>query len=76
MQAIETTASFNEKGELKIDNLPLIKNRKVKLLILLDETEQKEWHQFSNQTLSKAYSEDEPDYTLNMLKEPNPDYNP
>ena len=76
MQAIETTASFNEKGELKIDNLPIIKNQKVKLLILLDETEQKEWHQFSGKALSKAYTEDEPDYTLNMLKEPNPDYNP
>jgi hypothetical protein len=76
MRAIETTASFNEKGELKIDNLPIIKNQKVKLLILLDENEQKEWHQFSGQALSKAYSQNEPDYTLNMLKEPNPDYNP
>ena len=76
MRAIETTASFNEKGEFNIDNLPIIKNQKVKLLILLEESEQKEWHQFSVQALSKGYSEDEPDYTLSMLKEPNPDYNP
>jgi hypothetical protein len=76
MQAIETTASFNEEGELKIDNLPKIKNQKVKLLILLEENEQNEWYQFAGKELSAAYSEDEPSYTLNMLKEPNPDYKP
>ncbi len=76
MQAIETTANFNEKGELKIDNLPKIKNQKVKLLILLEENEQNDWYQFSAKGLSAAYSDDEPSYTLNMLKEPNPDYKP
>ncbi len=29
IQAIETTASFNEKAELEIDTLPPIKNQKV-----------------------------------------------
>jgi hypothetical protein len=76
MQAIETTANFNEKGELEIDNLPMIKNKKVKLLILIEENEQSEWYQFSGKSLSAAYGENEPDYTLNMLKEPNPDYKP
>jgi hypothetical protein len=76
MQAIETTASFNEKGELKIDDLPMIKSKKVKLLILLEENEQNEWHSFSDKGLAAAYNEDEPSYTLNMLKEPNPDYMP
>ncbi|CAN5216716.1 hypothetical protein BH20BAC1_BH20BAC1_22020 [soil metagenome] len=76
MQAIETTANFNEKGELKIDNLPIIKNQKVKLLILLEENEQNDWYQFSAKGLSAAYSDDEPSYTLNMLQESNPDYKP
>ena len=76
MQAIETTASFNENGELTIDNLPMIKNQKVKLLILLEENEQSEWYRFSGKGLSTAFSEDEPDYTLNMLNEPDPDYKP
>ncbi len=76
MQAIETTANFNEKGEIEIDNLPFLKNRKVKLLILLQEDEEKEWHQFSMKNLSDGYGDDEPDYTLNMLKEPNPDFKP
>lgn len=76
MQVIETTASFNEKGELTIDNLPIIKNQKVKLLILLEENDQNEWYRFSVAGLSAAYGEDEPSYTLNMLNEPNPDYQP
>ncbi len=75
MQAIETTARFNEKGELKIDSLPVIKNQKVKLLILLEENEQNEWNQFSGNGLSVAYGEDEPAYTLNMVKESNAGYN-
>ncbi len=60
MQAIETTARFNEKGELKIDNLPDIKNQKVKLLILLEENERNEWHKFSEQHLANAYGEEGP----------------
>lgn len=74
MRAIETTASFNEKGELKIDKLPVIKNQKVKLLILLEDSEQNEWYQFSGKSLSAAYGDNEPHYSLNMVNEPNPDY--
>ncbi len=74
MKAIETTAHFDGKGELKIDNLPSIKNQNVKLLILIEENEQNDWHQFSVNGLSTAYSEDEPEYTLNLIKESNPDY--
>ncbi|WP_373494265.1 hypothetical protein [Aquiflexum sp.] len=74
MRAIKTTASFDEKGELKIDHLPKIKNQKVKLLILLEDNEQNEWYQFSGRSLSSAYDDNEPDYSINMVKEPNPDY--
>ncbi len=75
MKAIETTASFDEKGQLKVDKSLNLKNRKVKLLILLEENEQEEWHQFSSDSLSAAYGENEPQYTLDMVKEPNPGYN-
>jgi hypothetical protein len=74
MRAIETTAFFDDKGELKIENLPKIKNQKVKLLILMEETEQNEWYKLSEKSLSNAYDDNEPDYSLNMVKEPNPDY--
>lgn len=70
MQAIETTANFNENGDLEIDNLPVIKNQKVKLLILLEEKEKNEWNQFSSQHLSDAYSTHEPEYNSTWLKNP------
>lgn len=76
MRAIETTANFNENGELEIDNLPVVRNQKVKLLILLEEKEKNEWNQFSSQHLSDAYSTNEPEYNLDMVKEPNPEYKP
>ena len=76
MQVIETTASFNEKGELKIDKLPNLKNQKVKLLILLEENEQNEWYHFSGKAIAGAYGDNEPSYSLNMVKEPNPDFKP
>ena len=75
MKAIETTAHFDGKGELKIDNLPTIKNQNVKVLILIEEHLQNDWYQFSANGLNAAYSNDEPEYTLSLVKEPNPDYN-
>lgn len=32
------------------------------------------WQKFSKEQLSKAYGTDEPEYDLNMIKEPNPRY--
>jgi hypothetical protein len=40
---------------------------------LLDK-EHDEWINMSAQSLSRAYSEDEPDYSDVLLKEPNPKY--
>jgi len=73
MKAIETTAHFDETGLLKIDNLPAIKNQHVKLLILIEE-EQNDWYSFSSHSISAAYGENEPDYTLDLIKKPNPGY--
>ena len=33
-----------------------------------------EWYKFSMMNFARAFSNDEPEYTSNMLKEPNPDY--
>ena len=76
MQAIETTANFDENGEIEIDDLPVIKNKKVKLLILIEENAKDEWYRFSGNCLSDAYSKEEPEYDLSMLKEPNDLYKP
>jgi hypothetical protein len=74
MRAIETTAQFDENGKIIIDKLPNIKNKKVRLLILMEEDSENDFYNLSSQSLSNAYSVHEPDYDLSLVKEPNPDY--
>jgi hypothetical protein len=38
------------------------------------DSERDEWLRFSGQRLAEAYGEDEPEYTLDMIQEPNPAY--
>ena len=39
-----------------------------------ESAERETWHHFSMQMLAGAYSDDEPEYTADMLKWVNPDY--
>ena len=39
-----------------------------------DESELEDWIRLSQQTLENAYGDNEPEYALNAIKEPNPDY--
>ena len=39
-----------------------------------ESTERETWHSISMQTLARAYGDDEPEYTTDMLKWVNPDY--
>jgi hypothetical protein len=34
------------------------------------------WYRRSDQGFAMAYGDDEPDYSLTMIKEPNPEYKP
>jgi hypothetical protein len=34
------------------------------------------WYRLAAQGLAMAYGDDEPDYSLAMIKEPNPEYKP
>jgi hypothetical protein len=36
--------------------------------------EEREWYLLSSQSLEQAYGEDEPDYSLDRIKIPNPEY--
>ena len=38
--------------------------------------EEQEWYVLSAQNLEEAYGEDEPDYSLEKIKVPNPEYQP
>jgi len=43
----------------------------------IDESnEDEEWYRFTMMNFALTYSDDEPEYTSAMIKEPNPDYNP
>ena len=35
-----------------------------------------EWYLLSSQSLADAYGEDEPEYSLDLIKTPNPEYQP
>ncbi len=76
MRAIETSAVFDEHGHIIMEDMPDIKNKKVKLLILIDEEDTgNELYNLSIQGLSRAYSMDEPEYDQSLIKEPNAEYN-
>ena len=75
MKAIETSAEFDKNGRIILHDMPAIKNKKVKLLILIEEEDSKnEFYDLSMQGLSKAYSTDEPEYNGSLVKESNPEY--
>lgn len=74
MKAIETFAVFDEDGKMIIENPPLLKNKKVKLLMLIEEDEESGFYNLSSQGLSNAYAVNEFDYDLTSVKEPNVDY--
>ena len=73
MKAIEVSATFDENGKISFNELPFIRNKKVKLLILLEE-EETDFYALSEKGLGKAYGENEPDYELSLVKEPNAEY--
>ncbi|OGU39606.1 MAG: hypothetical protein A2X61_11230 [Ignavibacteria bacterium GWB2_35_12] len=41
-----------------------------------DSNEDEEWYRFAMMNFARTYSDDEPEYTSDMIKEPNPDYDP
>lgn len=74
MKAFETAATFNEKGEMAVDRLPDLKNKRVKLLFLFDDEAGDDFYGMAASGLAKAYAADEPEYDASMIKEPNPLY--
>ena len=65
---------FASKGSKEIQD-EIAREYGIEVRVEAKETrEEDSWHQFSKEKLSKAYGEDEPEYDLSMVKEPNPDY--
>ena len=64
-----------EGEKITLTNLGALKGKTVELIILpIEEDEEKEWFYLSASGLSAAYSEEEPEYTLDEVSERNPKY--
>ncbi|MEO6406644.1 MAG: hypothetical protein ABIY51_06020 [Ferruginibacter sp.] len=65
LRASEITTDF-------VKSVKVLYGEKQITISIKDEDE--EWNEYSAQQLSKSYSEDEPEYSLSMISEPNPVY--
>ena len=43
---------------------------------LNDTNEEEDWYKFAMANFARGYSDDEPEYTSDMIKEPNTEYDP
>lgn len=64
-----------EGDHITVSNLGALNGRTVELIILpIEEDEELEWHNLSTSGLTAAYSEEEPDYSIEEVSERNPEY--
>jgi hypothetical protein len=70
MKALKAT--FDGEKILLEEEIKLPKNSK--LIVILVEDDDTDWHTLSSQSLRRAYGEQEPEYTLSEVKEANPGY--
>lgn len=77
MASVTVPAHFDGKQILLDEPYELKSDDKLLVTILskgFDATEQEDWVVIAKHGLSRAYSDDEPEYTSSMIKEPNPKY--
>jgi len=68
-------AHFDGEHILLDDPVELLPNTRLLVTVIREaEVEQDAWWQFSGIGLSGAYGENEPEYPLTAIKEPNPAY--
>ena len=75
MEVTVIRARFDGEHILLDDPIELLPNTKLLLTVTREPDEdQVAWLQLSTAGLTAAYGENEPDYPLTAIKEPNPDY--
>jgi hypothetical protein len=81
MKTVTLPATFDGQHIQLVEPYPIPPRARM-LVTILPETDGDEaefrqfWSQLARQSLARAYGPDEPEYTLDMVKEPNPDYVP
>jgi hypothetical protein len=75
MPTITLKAHFDGK-QILLDEPFVLKPNTALLVTIVEssEGERDDWINLSSAGLSYAYGQEEPDYSLNLIKEPNPDY--
>ena len=73
MEAIKITqTTHNNKLTIDIPNEFI--SKKLEIIIFPFDEEAGDWKDYNLNSLNKAYSDNEPEYNLSMVKEPNADY--
>jgi hypothetical protein len=75
METITLRAHFDGQQILLDEPYELQPNTRLLITVLyLPDGEREKWLKLSAQGLNMAYGQDEPEYTLALVKEPNPSY--
>jgi hypothetical protein len=75
MENITLRAHYDGR-QIQLDE-PFELEPNTKLLVTViqsSDSEHQDWRNFSAQGIERAYSDDEPEYSENLIKELNPDY--
>ena len=75
MPAVTLSAHFDGQQIVLDEPYPLEPNTPLTVTVLSEDAQDREqWFRLSEQGLATAYGDDEPEYTLDMIKEWNPEY--
>ncbi len=75
MQIVTLQAHFDGKQILLDEPYELKPNTKLVVSVIqMPDEESQDWTGFSLANLERAYGEDEPEYSLDLIKEANPKY--
>ncbi|HEX8195690.1 MAG TPA: hypothetical protein VF571_05715 [Pyrinomonadaceae bacterium] len=67
-------AHFDGKQIVLDEPFELNQSMKIVVTILSEDDEREDWARLAMQSLERAYGDDEPEYTLDMIKEWNRNY--
>ncbi len=75
MEIVTLQAHFDGKQILLDEPYELKPNTKLVVSVIqMADEERTDWTRFSLENLERAYGEDEPEYSLDLIKEANPKY--
>ena len=74
MKTVSLTARFDGRHIRLEEDYPLPQNARLLVTVLPGDGSNEDWSGLSSGALTRAYDEQEPEYTLTMVREPNASY--